>query len=291
MPTPAQGAVLCAFMTYSKGKAVFEVAYGQVSKKAGTCKKTAQRTINLLVELGILIKKVRPQVLDGKAMNKPNLYTILCPELLEWAKSFFTKRGDKEVAHPQEGDKLCTTEDKTHTPKVVQAKGNKCRQKARRNDERKSPEELEADTFDLVARGAMEELGHPLPDQIDRDGVYAAILELKAAKQPNYKDFIWRQGLQRHGLRRALIAFLEVHVLAQVRRTSIPDDRPWNERETIKNPNGYLYGILNRPHGQCHPEITLGGILEERQIYPLPVKLTRAVKARARYKASAKAKA
>ena len=284
-PTKAQRAILVAFMSAAKGKAVFEVAHEWVVKKSGTSRPTVKRLINALVAHGLLKKQERR--ITGKAMNRKNLYTITCKALLKWAKSFIIFKGVKSESHPQEGDNTCTTEDKTRSLKVVQPIDDECRQKARRNSEKNSPEELEAETFDLVARGAMEELGHPLPDQCDRNEICKAILELKTTKQPDYKEFIWRQGVRRHGLRRALIAFLEVHVLAQVRRTSIPDDRPWNEREVIKNPNGYLYGILNRERGQCHPEITLGGILEERQIYPLPLNLTRAVKTRAKHKAKA----
>ena len=194
-------------------------------------------------------------------MNLWNEYTVKCGQLLKWASSLFTIKGSKTESHPPRWDIPVSTEElklevkdqkDQEEPKVIS-----CRQKAKHYKKVEAGLGLDSETFALVARGALEELGAPLPDLASETELIELIEALKSAKQPDYKSYFWNKGVRKHGYRRALLAFLDTQIVRQMRLSPIPDKRVWNERETVKCPNRYLSGILSRPALECRPELTL----------------------------------
>ena len=284
--TKAQKAVLCALMAAGKGKKTFAVAHDWICAKAGVSRGSVKLTLRRLETEGLL--GIRERRLKGKAMNLWNEYTVKCGQLLKWASSLFTIKGSKTESHPPKGDIPVSTEElslegqKPKAPKVIS-----CRQKAKRYKKVEASLGLDSETFTLVARGALEELGAPLPDQVTETEIIEHIETLKDKKQPDYKPYFWDKGVRAHGQRRALLAFLDTQIVKQMRLQPIPDERNWNERETVKCPNRYLSGILSRPALECRPELTLGAVLLAKQVYELPSALTRAVRARNQEKARA----
>ena len=284
--TKAQKAVLCALMTAGKGKKTFAVAHDWICAKTGVSRGSVKITLRRLEAEGLL--GIRERRLKGKAMNLWNEYTVKCGQLLKWASSLFTIKGSKTESHPPRGDIPVSTEEldleDTHPE---QTKVKSCRQKAKRYEEFGASGGLDSETFALVARGALEELGSPLPDQVSETEIIDHIEALKDKKQPDYKPYFWEKGVRAHGQRRALLAFLDTQIVKQMRLQPVPDKRKWNERETVKCPNRYLSGILSRPALECRPELTLGAVLLAKQVYELPSALTRAVRARNQEKARA----
>ena len=284
--TKAQKAVLCALMSAGKGKKTFAVAHDWICAKAGVSRGSVKLTLRRLEAEGLL--GIRERRLKGKAMNLWNEYTVKCGQLLKWASSLFTIKGSKTESHPPRGDIPVSTEglnleEQSPTkPEVIS-----CRQKAKRYKEVEASLGLDSETFALVARGALEELGAPLPDHADENTIIDHIEALKTKKQPDYKPYFWDKGVKAHGERRALLAFLDTQIVRQMRLQPVPDKRKWNERETVKCPNRYLSGILSRPALECRPELTLGAVLLAKQVYDLPSALTRAVRARNQEKARA----
>lgn len=284
--TKAQKAVLCALMAAGKGKKTFAVAHDWICAKAGVSRGSVKLTLRRLEAEGLL--GIRERRIKGKAMNLWNEYTVKCGQLLKWASSLFTIKGSKTESHPPRGDIPVSTEElnledqEPNEPKVIS-----CRQKAMRYEEFEASLGLDSETFALVARGALEELGAPLPDKACENAIIEHIETLKTAKQPDYKPYFWDKGVRKHGYRRALLAFLDTQIVKQMRLSPIPDKRLWNERETVKCPNRYLSGILSRPALECRPELTLGAVLLAKQVYELPSALTRAVRARNQEKARA----
>ena len=277
--TKAQKAVLCALMSAGKGKKTFAVAHDWICAKAGVSRGSVKLTLRRLEAEGLL--GIRERRLKGKAMNLWNEYTVKCGQLLKWASSLFTIKGLKTESHPPKGDIPVSTEElnlKQQSP--VKPSVIPCRQKAERYEEVEASLGLDSETFALVARGALEELGAPLPDQVSETEIIEHIETLKEKKQPNYKPYFWEKGVRAHGQRRALLAFLDTQIVKQMRLQPVPDKRKWNERETVKCPNRYLSGILSRPALECRPEWTLGAVLLAKQVYELPSALTRAVRAR-----------
>ena len=284
--TKAQKAVLCALMAAGRGKKTFAVAHDWICRKAGVSRGSVKITLRRLEAEGLL--GIRERRLKGKAMNLWNEYTVKCGQLLKWASSLFTIKGSKTESHPPRGDIPVSTEELNlevkdqEEPKVIS-----CRQKAMRYEEVEAGLGLDSETFALVARGALEELGAPLPDLASETEIIEHVEALKSAKQPDYKPYFWDNGVRKHGYRRALLAFLDTQIVKQMRLSPIPDKRVWNERETVKCPNRYLSGILSRPALECRPELTLGAVLLAKQVYELPSALTRAVRARNQEKARA----
>lgn len=129
---------------------------------------------------------------------------------------------------------------------------------------------MEPEAFATLATAAMRELGHDLDTELDPDAVADAVEALKREVQPGFKDWFWQKGLWAHGRERALLAFLETRLVKQMRSGPVPDGRPWNEREPIRNADAYLWGILrNRPEA-CRPEITVCAKLDREGVYTLP---------------------
>jgi len=256
--TKAQKAVLCALMAAGKGKKTFAVAHDWICRKAGVSRGSVKITLRRLEAEGLL--GIRERRLKGKAMNLWNEYTVKCSQLLKWASSLFTIKGSK--SHPPKGDiPVSTRELNLEIKTQKQPKVTSCRQKAKRYEKGEASLGLDSETFALVARGALEELGAPLPDLASETAIIEHIEALKSSKQPDYKPYFWDKGVRNHGYRRALLAFLDTQIVRQMRLSPIPDKRVWNERETIKCPNRYLSGILNRPALECRPELTLGAVL------------------------------
>jgi len=284
--TKAQKAVLCALMAAGKGKKTFAVAHDWICAKAGVSRGSVKITLRRLEAEGLL--GIRERRLKGKAMNLWNEYTVKCGQLLKWASSLFSIQGSKTESHPPKGDNPVSTEElnleikNQEGPKVIS-----CRQKAKRYQRVEASLGLDAETFALVARGALEELGSPLPDKVSETELIEHVEQLKLVKQPDYKPYFWDKGVRKHGRRRALLAFLDTQIVKEMRLSPIPDKRVWNERETVKCPNRYLSGILSRPALECRPELTLGAVLLAKQVYELPIELTRAVRARNQEKARA----
>jgi len=284
--TKAQKAVLCALMSAGKGKKTFAVAHDWICAKAGVSRGSVKLTLRRLEAEGLL--GIRERRLKGKAMNLWNQYTVKCSQLLKWASSLFTIKGSKTESHPPRGDIPVSTEElNLEDQQPVKPKVVSCRQKAKRYEECGAGLGLDSETFALVARGALEELGAPLPNQVTENEIIDHIEALKNKKQPDYKPYFWEKGVRTHGQRRALLAFLDTQIVKQMRLAPIPDKRVWNERETVKCPNRYLSGILSRPALECRPELTLGAVLLAKQVYELPSALTRAVRSRNQEKARA----
>ena len=284
--TKAQKAVLCALMAAGKGKKTFAVAHDWICAKAGVSRGSVKITLRRLEAEGLL--GIRERRLKGKAMNLWNEYTVKCDHLLKWASRLFTIKGSKTESHPPKGDTFISTEElKLNDQRPEKLKIVLCRQKAQRYERCEASLGLDSETFALVARGALEELGAPLPDQASENEIIAHVEALKSAKQPDYKPYFWDKGVKKHGYRRTLLAFLDTQIVKQMRLSPIPDKRVWNERETVKCPNRYLSGILSRPALECRPELTLGAVLLAKQVYELPSTLTRAVRVRNQEKASA----
>ena len=284
--TKAQKAVLCALMSAGKGKKTFAVAHDWICAKAGVSRGSVKLTLRRLEAEGLL--GIRERRLKGKAMNLWNEYTVKCSQLLKWASGLFTIKGSKTESHPPRGDiPVSTGELNLGDKRPDEPKDISCRQKAKRYKKCEASLGLDSETFVLVARGALEELGAPLPDQVTETEIIEHIETLKDKKQPDYKPYFWKKGIRAHGQRRALLAFLDTQIVKQMRLQPVPDKRKWNERETVKCPNRYLSGILSRPALECRPELTLGAVLLAKQVYELPSALTRAVRARNQEKARA----
>ena len=284
--TKAQKAVLCALMAAGKGKKTFAVAHDWICAKAGVSRGSVKITLRRLEAEGLL--GIRERRIRGKAMNLWNEYTVKCSQLLKWAAGLFTIKGSKTESHPPKGDIPVSTEELNLQDSHPERSNRiSCRQKAKRYEEGEVSLGLDSETFALLARGALEELGTPLPDQATETEIIEHIEALKDDKQPDYKPYFWDKGVRAHGQRRALLAFLDTQLVRQMRLQPVPDKRVWNERETVKCPNRYLSGILSRPALECRPELTLGAVLLAKQVYELPSALTRAVRARNQEKARA----
>ena len=282
--TKAQKAVLCALMSAAKGKKTFAVAHDWICAKAGVSRGSVKITLRRLEAEGLL--GIRERRLRGKAMNLWNLYTVKCAELLKWASSLFSIKGSKTESHPPKGDIPVSTEEiKLNSKDPVKPLVKLCRQEAKRYKGGEASPGLDSETFELVARGALEELGAPLPPNAPETEIFEHIEALKRKKQPAYKDFFWEKGLRTHGKRRVLLAFLDTQLVKQMRLLPIPDKRNWNERDVVKCPNRYLSGILSRSGPECRPELTLGAVLLAKQVYELPAALTRAVRSHNQEKA------
>ena len=65
-------------------------------------------------------------------------------------------------------------------------------------------------------------------------------------------------------------AFLETHLVRDMLRAEVPDSRPWNEREPVRDANRYLSGILKAIPALCRPGITVVGKLDRRGVRTLP---------------------
>ena len=124
--------------------------------------------------------------------------------------------------------------------------------------------------FAVVARAAMRELGHVVDEALPPEAVADAVEELKAELQPDYKPFFWQRAVWAHGRATALMAFLETRLVRDMRRAEVPDSRPWNEREPVRDANRYLSGILKASPALCRPDITVVGKLDRGGVYTLP---------------------
>ena len=277
--TKGEKAVLTALGAASKGGRTFAVAHEWIVKKAGVSEATVKRTIRRLDAAGLVRRTERR--LKGKAMSLWNRYTFECAKLAEWAVSLFGIQGVKTDLHPPRGDSLTATENGQNELDLKADEGaTPCRQKALRHDEGRGArasqprprqtDPMDPDAFATLARAAMRELGHDLGDGLSPDQVADAVEALKDEVQPGFKPFFWQKALWTHGRERALLAFLETRLVRDMRRTEIPDSRPWNEREPIRCANRYLWGILRNRPAECRPEITVCAKLDRGGVYTLP---------------------
>jgi len=275
--TPAEFIILRGLMEKTRGKKTASVAHGYLVKKYHVSRSQVKATIHKLKALGLI--HVRERRRKGQKMNLTNLYTVTCEKLLSWARKCFFKRGSEN-----QPDKLSLSssvatgvikKDKTEP----EEKGVKsCRQKARRSIRRAASPDLETEDYVLLATGAMDYLGSPLPDNPSPALIDAAVDQLMDEKQPDFKPYFRNMGEYKHGPRRTRLVFLETQMLKMIRLLPIPDKRVWNERETIKDPNRYMAKILMLEPGKARPEITVGSILKSKQVYELPYRLLREIR-------------
>lgn len=278
--TKGQRAVLTALGAASKGKSSFEVAHAWIAMKAGVSETTVKTTIRRLDDEGLLLRTERR--IRGKAMNLWNRYSWRCERLADWARKLFSPllsySGGENPPSPPKGDSSYATEEtNAQSVRQISVRATPCRQKALRHDEGRGAGELSED-WALVARGAMRELGYDLSPALSPDDVAKAVEDLKSELQPGFKDFFWRKALWAHGRGCCLMAFLETRLVRNMRRVDIPDSRPWNEREPIRNVDSYLWGILKKKPGECRPEITVIGKLDKAGVYDLPPALLEKVR-------------
>ena len=278
--TEGQRAVLTALGAASKGQQSFEVAHDWLAKKSGVSVDTVKRTIRRLDAEGLLHRQVRQ--IRGKAMNLWNRYRWTCEKLAQWASALFSNLGGQASPTPPKGDSSSATEgEQDELDLTADGGASPCRQKALRHDQGGKFGELRKRSrlttgldvgvdFAVVARAAMRELGHELADDLGPEDVADAVESLKLELQPGFKPFFWNKAIWAHGRATALMAFLECRLVRDMRRTSIPDSRPWNEREPIRNANAYLWGILKNKPGECRPEITVCAKLDRGGVYTLP---------------------
>lgn len=277
--TKAEKAVIAAYMAVSGGRKVFRVANEYIAAKSGASLSTVKRTVRRLVSEGLLYRRERR--VKGKAYNFWNEYTLQCDKLLAWAVKHFGSTGVKSEPHPLTGDFSVATGGQITSTEASEVLVESCRHKANRSLRVEAPEALDPETFELVAKAALQEIGEPVEDGAAEDGIIKTIELLKEREQPDYQPYFWQKAITRHGRRRAALAFLEVHMVDRMRRLPVPDKRPWNERELIQDRNRYLSAILKRSVDgplACRPEITVGAILHAKGIYDLPTGLVRAVR-------------
>ena len=280
--TKGEKAVLTALGAASAGKTRFEVAHDWIVAKAGVSRATVKRTIRRLEDAGLLGRQERR--IRGKAMNLWNRYTLKCDKLAAWAVALFSIQGVRTDLHPPRGDSPSATgeQDQAELELGADAGATPCRKKALRHDgggreggerqgRRSQTHRLEVgDDFAAVARAAMRELGHDLDDALPPDAVADAVEALKDELQPDYKPFFWQRAVWSHGRATALMAFLETRLVRDMRRGETSDNRPWNEREPIRDANRYLSGILKVSPALCRPDITVVGKLDRGGLYTLP---------------------
>ncbi|PHR62163.1 MAG: hypothetical protein COA43_00535 [Robiginitomaculum sp.] len=282
-PTKAQRAIIASMVRFTDGDEVFEVAHDWFVKSAGVSRGTVKTALRAMERAGILSIQERP--IRGKAMNRKNLYTFTSEIFLSWFRSLFTFRGSVSQLHPLRGDLLVTTEVKTETTEPKTKGAVICRKKALRHEEVEAGPELDYETFEAVASAGLSILGEDVPDEINEAYLVEEIIKLKETRQPAYKNFFWQKGVAKHGRRKALLAVLDTQIVREMRLAPIPDNRSWNEREVIRCPNRYLSAILKREREDCRPEITIGAIMESKQIYEMPSMLLRDVRKYLKFKA------
>lgn len=270
--TKAQKAVMIALLAASEGKVSFRVAIDWIAKKADASRSTVKRTIRRMEAEGLLSHR---EYRHSAKRNEWNEYIIECSKLLRFAKRKFLGEGFNNELHygPIKGN--VTTEQQEGTQSTIeQPEENKCRSKAGRMMVERKTADIDPETFELVAKAALEEIGEPVNRKATQAEIMKTVLEMRDKKQPNFNQFFWEKGVREHGAMRTSLAFLQIWVLSRIRKLEENDDRPWNERKTIGNKDAYLYGILKKPPHECRPEITLGAILQAKEIYDLPKSLT-----------------
>ncbi len=273
--TKADRAALIAFMYASKGRRVFQVAYKWVAEKCGCSFSSAKRLIKKLAAAGLI--KIKTNKIS-RNRNEWNTYTIECADLLKWAKRHFSRVGVKSEHDLGTLKGSCTTESKKSTkskpPAPLKTEQNKCSSKARRIMYSAESEVLESETFMPVAKAALAEIGYTQEDNCSETDVLHEIEVLRERYQPGFKPYLWQKFQSLHGKRRTALAFLQTQILGRVRKRA-GDDRPWNERELVKDKNAYLFGILSKNRDLSRPEITLSGLLSNNEEYINPPALTR----------------
>ena len=271
--TKSEKAVLVAFMKAAKGRKSFDVANDWLVQKAGVSLASVRRCIRRLVSAGLIAKTERR--LKGKAMNLWNLYELKCSDLIKWAEHSYFTGGVKNESHPPKGDCFEATEDnssKPHDNKTTNPPT--CRQKAIRSIKATSAEGITSENFELLAIGALSELGRRPDETAGTEELLGQIELMRDALQPNFKPFIWESwGIAKHGRRKTALAFLHTQLVKSMRSVPIPDNRPWNERESVRDPNRYLASVLKASPEECRPDISIAAVLYSKQIYDIPAEL------------------
>ena len=294
-------AVIRALVELGEGRERMRCVHERAAKRAGVSVSTVKTTVRKLDRIGALERhevKVR-----GKPLNEANLY-VWRGEFLRWVRGVWERLrsvGARRTLRDAESRPECSLEAR-RTPSAVEAAeggralptppmgGNNCatvetadageggevRESCRQNDyrqmqgaERKAATarpgavDVDAGTFETLARPVLERIGADVRAGAKADSMAEAGESWLEELQPGFRAGAWAWGVRRHGRRRAVLAFLQTQLLAEVRKCP-GDDRPWNEREPIRNRNSYLAGILRRPPGECAPELTLAALLAER---------------------------
>jgi len=133
-----------------------------------------------------------------------------------------------------------------------------------------------------VAKAGLDKIGRPAPDNANEADLVRILDEYRAEALPKLKPWAWNTGRINHGERQTRLAFLELMVLERARRELPGDNRPFNERDVIRNPPAYLASTLAKTGDACRPDLTLATMLLPFQIYDLPAELVREARQRRR---------
>ena len=288
--TEAEQNVLFCMMECGQGKASLEMANGYVTVRTGLSRTTVQNATRKLENLGY-VRKVTRQV-PGKAMNRPNLYVVVREELKAYFAAYRDnprarwnrgKGGQAEGAHLRN-----IIPSSTDAPR--ETGGQDCREEAGRGGGEAEGEGVKdrvsegGDVAEVIHHITDEEvceltsaglgfLGREAFDDMTPDKAAEQIEELMAEAMPALDRRYWRRGVQRHGLRRCLLAALETVMVARMRKNpKLVRVRP-EENRLIRHPERYLSGILKAERGECRPEVTIGSIIEESRLAHLPESL------------------
>lgn len=273
--TNAEYIVLRAVGEASRGKKSFCLAIGYIVKKYHISRSSVKATFKKLAGLRLLTIIERKK--KGHKDNLPNRYVINCLELLNWTKDCFYRGGSENQPHiPRDNISLATEDETNINIELDEIEIKSCRQKARQSMKGAEPEALNPKSYLDLATGALDVMGLRL-DNPTVESVDSVIDELWEELQPSFNPHFRWLGETRHGKRRTRLAFLSARLVKDMRLAPIPDKRPWNERETVKNVNRYLGGILKKERGKARPEITIGRVLKSKEIYPLPADILRMI--------------
>ena len=280
--TDGQRAVLIGLMMFAQGGREAECAKEAIAKKVGVSTKTVQTALHHFASHGII--SIQERRIKGKAMNLWNIYRVKCERVLAWAEEHFIPiQQEATDPHPQGGLNLFTTEgERTENLEDDDNLGNDCRKKARRDEVFAGPEAINSETFVLVAKAGLDKIGRPAPDNANEADLVRILDEYRAEALPKLKPWAWNTGRINHGERQTRLAFLELMVLERARRELPGDNRPFNERDVIRNPPAYLASTLAKTGDACRPDLTLATMLLPFQIYDLPAELVREARQRRR---------
>jgi len=262
--TKGDRAALVALMYASEGRRSFQVAYEWLAQKCGASRSTIKRLVKKLEKAG-LIDIIEHRI--DRERSEWNEFVIRCDKLLKWASLKFSRVGFKSELHLGTLKGSSTTQldnqpdQETKDSPICRQNGSTCVEGAERAAN--PSEDIVEEVFVALAAPALADLGAGVRAGASPDELISASIGLLELFQPDFKPDMWRFGTQRHGIRRVVLSFLQTRMLSELRKEP-SDKRPMNEREIIHDRNRYLGGMLAKPRGECHPEITLGGILDDR---------------------------
>lgn len=262
--TKGDRAALVALMYASEGRRSFQVAYEWLAQKCGASRSTIKRLVKKLESAG-LIEIIEHRI--DRERSEWNEFVIKCEKLRNWAINKFSRVGFKSELHLGTLKGSSTTQLEKQPDQETQD-SPKCRNNGStcvEGDERpaKASQDITEDVFVTLAAPALADLGAGVRAGAGSTELINASIGLLELFQPDFKPDMWRFGEKRHGIRRVVLSFLQTRMLSELRKAP-SDKRPMNERDVIRDRNKYLGGMLAKPRGRCHPEITLGAILEDK---------------------------